>query len=160
MWYHVQSCSLHTVRTHCVDGLRMQVEGGGRGSMCAGSIVDMKELGVWEPLAVKSQTIKTAVESATLLLRIDDIVSGMSKREKPAPGQAKGPQTEDPDQVLSVSLMSPAACFCMSHRCSDFVLQSYAGIFSCKGSPSSRKGCIAIPTMPFMAMCLSLIDLV
>ena len=66
---------------------------------CAGSIVDMKELGVWEPLAVKAQTIKTAVESATLLLRIDDIVSGMSKREKPAPGQAKGPQTEDPDQV-------------------------------------------------------------
>ena len=59
----------------------------------------MKELGVWEPLAVKAQTIKTAVESATLLLRIDDIVSGMSKREKPAPGQAKGPQTEDPDQV-------------------------------------------------------------
>ena len=68
--------------------------------MPAGSIVDMKELGVWEPLAVKSQTIKTAVESATLLLRIDDIVSGMSKREKPAPGQAKGPQAEDPDQVL------------------------------------------------------------
>lgn len=68
---------------------------------CAGSIVDMKELGVWEPLAVKAQTIKTAVESATLLLRIDDIVSGMSKREKPAPGQAKGPQTEDPDQVGS-----------------------------------------------------------
>ncbi len=61
----------------------------------------MKELGVWEPLAVKVQTIKTAVESATLLLRIDDIVSGMSKREKPSAGQAKGPQTEDPDQVCT-----------------------------------------------------------
>ncbi|KAK9848404.1 hypothetical protein WJX84_005114 [Apatococcus fuscideae] len=69
------------------------------------SIVDMKELGVWEPLAVKVQTIKTAVESATLLLRIDDIVSGMSKREKPSAGQAKGPQTEDPDQVDSEQMI-------------------------------------------------------
>ena len=40
----------------------------------SGSIVDMKELGVWEPYQVKAQTLKTAVESATLLLRIDDIV--------------------------------------------------------------------------------------
>ena len=83
--------------------------------MTAGSIVDMKELGVWEPLAVKSQTIKTAVESATLLLRIDDIVSGMSKREKPAPGQAKGPQTEDPDQVLPASCTMLAATMLLLH---------------------------------------------
>jgi T-complex protein 1 subunit gamma len=49
---------------------------------------------------VKAQTIKTAVESATLLLRIDDIVSGLTKRDKLAPGQSnKGPQAEDPDAV-------------------------------------------------------------
>lgn len=77
--------------------------------------MDMKELGVWEPLAVKAQTIKTAVESATLLLRIDDIVSGMSKREKPAPGQAKGPQTEDPDQVR-VLASSTRAIACQGRR--------------------------------------------
>lgn len=29
---------------------------------------------MWEPYQVKAQTLKTAVESATLLLRIDDIV--------------------------------------------------------------------------------------
>lgn len=39
----------------------------------------MHSYGVWEPFAVKSQTLKTAVESACLLLRVDDIVSGISK---------------------------------------------------------------------------------
>ena len=72
----------------------------------AGTIVDMKELGVWEPYEVKAQTIKTAIESATLLLRIDDIVSGLAKRDKLAPGQSSAPQTEDPDQVGQQSLGS------------------------------------------------------
>jgi T-complex protein 1 subunit gamma len=44
-----------------------------------GEIVDMKELGIWEPLSVKLQTIKTAIESACMILRIDDIVSGSKK---------------------------------------------------------------------------------
>lgn len=47
---------------------------------------------VWEPLAVKLQTYKTAVETAILLLRIDDIVSGSKKHgdknEPPTPSQA------------------------------------------------------------------------
>ena len=45
-----------------------------------GTIVDMKELGIWEAYAVKVQSIKTAVESAAMLLRIDDIVSGLSQK--------------------------------------------------------------------------------
>jgi T-complex protein 1 subunit gamma len=36
----------------------------------------MKDYGVWEPYTVKAQTVKTAIESACLLLRVDDIVSG------------------------------------------------------------------------------------
>jgi T-complex protein 1 subunit gamma len=44
----------------------------------AGKVADMKDLGVWEPQAVKLQSIKTAVESACLLLRVDDIVSAKS----------------------------------------------------------------------------------
>jgi T-complex protein 1 subunit gamma len=44
-----------------------------------GALVDMKELGIWEPLSVKTQTYKTAIETAILLLRIDDIVSGSKK---------------------------------------------------------------------------------
>ena len=62
---------------------------------------------------MKAQTIKTAVESATLLLRIDDIVSGMSKKDKTAPGQARppGPQTEDADNVR------PITCTCSCAVC-------------------------------------------
>jgi len=45
-----------------------------------GEIVDMKELGIWEPLLVKSQSIKSAIEAAITLLRVDDIVSGLAKR--------------------------------------------------------------------------------
>merc|ERR1719486_1146130 len=47
-----------------------------------GVLADMAALGVWEPVAVKQQTIKTAVESASMLLRIDEIVSGTHKPEK------------------------------------------------------------------------------
>jgi T-complex protein 1 subunit gamma len=45
-----------------------------------GKVVDMKELGIWEPQAVKLQSVKTAVESACLLLRVDDIVAAKSAK--------------------------------------------------------------------------------
>ncbi|CAG8507431.1 12464_t:CDS:2 [Dentiscutata heterogama] len=57
----------------------------------AGNIVDMNEYGIWEPHAVKVQTIKTAIESACLLLRVDDIVSGISKK-KSGGGTQQAPQ--------------------------------------------------------------------
>jgi len=40
----------------------------------------MKNLNVWDTLSVKKQTLKTAVESACMILRIDDIVSGSKNR--------------------------------------------------------------------------------
>jgi T-complex protein 1 subunit gamma len=40
--------------------------------------------GVWESVAVKSQTIKTAIESACMILRVDDIVAGIAKKQGPA----------------------------------------------------------------------------
>lgn len=66
-------------------------------------MVDIKALGVWEPLQVKSQTVKTAIEAATLLLRIDDIVSGLKKRDKMGPGQSqqRGPEADDGGNVDS-----------------------------------------------------------
>jgi len=45
-----------------------------------GQLVDMEQFGIWEPFSVKIQTIKTAVESACMILRIDDIVSGSKKK--------------------------------------------------------------------------------
>jgi T-complex protein 1 subunit gamma len=46
-----------------------------------GTIADMHETGIWEPFEVKAQTIKSALEAACLLLRVDDIVSGVSKKK-------------------------------------------------------------------------------
>lgn len=46
-----------------------------------GKLVDMMEYGVWEPEAVKLQSIKTAVESACLLLRVDDICSAKQLKQ-------------------------------------------------------------------------------
>jgi len=51
----------------------------------------MNTLGVWEPNAVKIQTLKTAVEATCMLLRVDDIVSGVSKRQE-QPNQEDAPQ--------------------------------------------------------------------
>jgi T-complex protein 1 subunit gamma len=61
----------------------------------SGNVVDMKEFGIWEPMSVKSQTYKTAIETAILLLRIDDIVSGSKKK---GAGDAGGQSKNEPDE--------------------------------------------------------------
>jgi T-complex protein 1 subunit gamma len=58
-----------------------------------GKLVDMKEYGVWEPMAVKMQSVKTAVESACLLLRVDDICA--AKAAKTAGGPIGGGGGDD-----------------------------------------------------------------
>lgn len=55
-----------------------------------GNVVDMKEYRVWEPQAVKMQSIKTAVESACLLLRVDDICGAKSAKQVGASGLSGG----------------------------------------------------------------------
>lgn len=45
-------------------------------------IANMEEQNIWEPVAVKNQVLKTAIEASCLLLRIV-LVSGVKKREKP-----------------------------------------------------------------------------
>ena len=52
-------------------------------------IADMSENNIWEPIAVKNQIIKTAIEASCLLLRIDDVVSGV-KKSQPQGGQQGG----------------------------------------------------------------------
>ena len=53
----------------------------------------MKELDVYDPIAVKLQTFKTSIEAACMLLRIDDIVSGIKKDRR---GQAGAAQQQQP----------------------------------------------------------------
>ncbi|KAK6051879.1 T-complex protein 1, gamma subunit [Cooperia oncophora] len=47
-----------------------------------GELVDMCKLDIWDPLTVRVQVLKTAVETSIMLLRIDDIVSGTKKTQK------------------------------------------------------------------------------
>ena len=60
-----------------------------------GVIANMKDLKIFDTLAVKKQTLKTSIESCCMILRIDDIVSGIKKKEKKG---ASGPQQNDEDQ--------------------------------------------------------------
>jgi len=92
-----QNCGANTIRAltalrakHAAEGEK-NVNWGINGE--TGELTDMKELGIWEPLSVKLQVYKTAVETAILLLRIDDIVSGSKKRgdEGPAINHAAEP---------------------------------------------------------------------
>jgi len=56
-----------------------------------GKIKDMRKLEVYEPLAVKKQTIKSATEAATMILRIDDVIaSGKMKAPAMPPGGMPG----------------------------------------------------------------------
>merc|ERR1719209_2054 len=79
-----QNCGANTIRTltalrakHAQEGEK-NVNWGINGE--TGTLADMSELGIWEPLSVKLQVYKTAIETAIPLLRIDDIVSGSKKR--------------------------------------------------------------------------------
>ncbi|KAF5751773.1 T-complex protein 1 subunit gamma isoform X2 [Tripterygium wilfordii] len=70
-----------------------------------GLIADMQEQKIWDAYNVKAQTFKTAIEAACMLLRIDDIVSGIKKKQAPGAGQAPKPKVEteadaDGEQIL------------------------------------------------------------
>lgn len=90
-----QNCGADVVRTLTALRAKHAEEGGlfygidGN----AGVIADMREVNVWEPLLVKSQVIKTAIESSCMLLRIDDHVSGIKRPEKKG-GDDQGQQAD------------------------------------------------------------------
>jgi len=44
-----------------------------------GKVDNMKTLIIWDTLSVKQQTLKTSIESACMLLRIDDVIAGIKK---------------------------------------------------------------------------------
>jgi thermosome len=50
-----------------------------------GKVKDMKKVGVFEPLVVKKQIIKSAGEAATMILKIDDIIASGKTRAPPMP---------------------------------------------------------------------------
>eukprot|EP00437_Effrenium_voratum_P020347 CAMPEP_0181452522 /NCGR_PEP_ID=MMETSP1110-20121109/29249_1 /TAXON_ID=174948 /ORGANISM="Symbiodinium sp., Strain CCMP421" /LENGTH=564 /DNA_ID=CAMNT_0023576805 /DNA_START=48 /DNA_END=1742 /DNA_ORIENTATION=- len=47
-----------------------------------GKVADVKAQGIFDTFAVKQQTLRTAIEAAAMLLRIDDIISGISRKQQ------------------------------------------------------------------------------
>ncbi|ADI32647.1 thermosome subunit beta [Staphylothermus hellenicus] len=58
-----------------------------------GDLANMMELGVIEPVSIKANAIKSGVEAATMILRIDDVISA-SKIEKPEETGKRGGEEE------------------------------------------------------------------
>jgi chaperonin GroEL (HSP60 family) len=74
------------------DGLTMGINVYGEG------VIDMLEEGVLEPLVVKLQAIKSGIEVASMILRIDDVVAASSSG--PAGGPPGGGGAPDmPDDI-------------------------------------------------------------
>jgi len=51
----------------------------------AGKAQDMTKAGVYEPLAVKKQIIKSATEASTMILKIDDVIASGKMKSPPMP---------------------------------------------------------------------------
>jgi len=60
-----------------------------------GKVNDMGKLGVYEPLSVKKQIIKSASEAATMILKIDDVIAASKLKEEKAPGAPSAPTEEE-----------------------------------------------------------------
>ena len=56
----------------------------------AGKIEDVKNFGVYEPLAVKEQILSAATETTAMLLRIDDVIASKKSAGAPSPGGGGG----------------------------------------------------------------------
>jgi chaperonin GroEL (HSP60 family) len=56
----------------------------------AGKIQDMSKAGVFEPLAVKKQIIKSGTEASSMLLKIDDVIAAGRMKAPPMPPGGPG----------------------------------------------------------------------
>jgi thermosome len=56
----------------------------------SGKAQDMTKAGVYEPLAVKKQIIKSATEASTMILKIDDVIAAGKMRTPPTPPGGMG----------------------------------------------------------------------
>jgi len=56
----------------------------------SGKVQDMTKAGVFEPLAVKKQIIKSATEAASMILKIDDVIAAGKMKTPPTPPGVPG----------------------------------------------------------------------
>mmetsp|Transcript_52186 Transcript_52186/g.131123 ORF Transcript_52186/g.131123 Transcript_52186/m.131123 type:complete len:455 (+) Transcript_52186:544-1908(+) len=96
-----QNCGADVVRT--ITDLRSRHALAGEGRFWGidgntGKVVNVEQAGIWDAYAVKQQVIKTAIEAAAMILRIDDVVSGIGKKGGAGGGAPRGGAAPD-DQV-------------------------------------------------------------
>merc|ERR1712241_1155767 len=72
-------------RHAAADGAQWGIDG------VTGKVIDVEAAGIMDTFAVKQQTLKTAIEAAAMLLRIDDIISGLSKKKRSDGGAPQMP---------------------------------------------------------------------
>jgi len=60
-----------------------------------GKLQNSLEKGVIEPAVVKEQAIKSAAESAAMILRIDDVIAATKPKEGPGGKMPGGPEGEE-----------------------------------------------------------------
>jgi len=70
------------------EGLQIGIDGN------TGKVTNVLELGIWDSYSVKEQSLKTAIEAASMLLRIDDILSGIAKKKDPSAQAARHEEGE------------------------------------------------------------------
>jgi len=73
------------------DGLWMGV------NVFTGKIADMMEEGIIEPYSVKEQVIKSAVEAASMILRIDDVIASAKAPPPKPPKEGGAPEEYSPE---------------------------------------------------------------
>merc|ERR1712039_427339 len=90
------NCGADVVRVMTDLRARHAVAGGANWGIdgIKGVVADVKTLGIMDTFAVKQQTLRTAVEAAAMLLRIDDIISGISKKKRDNAPQQRSQEEE------------------------------------------------------------------
>merc|ERR1719507_747238 len=76
-------------RHAAAGGISMGIDGN------KGTVADVQALGITDTFAVKQQTLRTSVEAAEMLLRIDDIISGISKKKRGGDGPSQPAHDQD-----------------------------------------------------------------
>ncbi|KAH9912159.1 T-complex protein 1 [Epithele typhae] len=65
-----------------------------------GKVADMKTYGLYESASVKVQTLKTAIEAARVLLRVDDVVKATRKDREQGGGGGGGGGGAPPEEMM------------------------------------------------------------
>ncbi|KAM0954176.1 putative T-complex protein 1, gamma subunit [Dioscorea sansibarensis] len=107
-----QNCGVNVLRTMTdLQGKARRSHANGENAWVGldgntGAIVDMKERKIWDTYNVKANIFKTSIDAACMILRIDDIVSGIRKKQAigtgPTPSKSKIEEEGDADneQIL------------------------------------------------------------